>query len=313
MGSLALADECAKQADEILFVISGGDEAIAAITERGYRFHAVAAHENERQALRAFRPDVILVNKLNNDPTYIKSLKGLTDLLVTIDDAGEGAKLADLRVNSLYYTPDAVTDPRYIALRNEFQEIHGRSKRINDEVQELFIAQGGSDTHGFTSRIIRALEGMMTRPHCTVIIGPAFKHEAELRSATEASSLDLTVVRNARNMAELMWNADLAITAAGLTMFELLCVGTPGLVVCAEPFEVETAARLEKAGTVLNLGFGGRLDYTRLPQSVDALAEDVETRGAMSRCGKQLVDGKGCERIVRLIRERAKELSGSRS
>src|SRR2546422_90113 len=95
MGSLALADECAKHSDEILFIISGGDEAMAALTENGYRFQTAATVEDERRALRAFRPDVILVNKLNNDPSYIKSLRGLADIVVTIDDAGEGAKLAD--------------------------------------------------------------------------------------------------------------------------------------------------------------------------------------------------------------------------
>lgn len=307
MGSLALAEECAKHSDETLFVISGGDEAIAAITERGYQFHAAATFESEQQILRSFRPDVILVNKLNNDPAYIRALKEFAELVVTVDDTGEGAKHAGLRVNPLYHIPDAVTDPQCIALRSEFQEIHRRTRATKNEVQELLVTQGGSDTYGFTPRIIRALEKMVGRPHCTVVIGPAFRHQAELQEAMQGSELDLTVVRDACNMGELMWNADLAITAGGLSMFELACVGTPSLVICAEPFEVETAARLEKAGGVVNLGFGGTLDYTRLPALVDALAEDAEVRGTMSHCGKQLVDGKGCERIVRLIRERVVE------
>ena len=306
-GSLALADECAKRADEILFIISGGDEAITAIRERGYRFHAVPAWEAEQQILHTFHPDVILVNKLNNPARYIRSLKSLAGLVVTIDDAGEGAQCADLKFNVLYHVPGAITDSQYVALRDEFQVMHGREKAISSQVRELLVLQGGSDTYGFTPRIIHALEGMRIRPHCTVVLGPAFKHESELRTATEASTLDLTVERNARNMAELMWKADLAITAGGLTIFELFCVGTPSLVVCGELFEVETAARLEKAGAVVNLGFGGTLDYTRLPESVDALAENAVMRSTMSRCGKQLVDGEGCERIVGLIRERVLE------
>ncbi len=307
MGSLALAEEFAKHADEALFVISGGDEAIAAIRERGYQFHAAAAMESEQQILRSFRPDVILVNKLNNDPDYIKWLKGFASLVVTIDDAGEGARHADFRINVLYPMPDAVTDSQYIALRSEFQEAHEQARAIRLEVRELLVIQGGSDTYGFIPRIIRSLEGLKICLHCTVVVGPAFRHELELREALTASSLDITVVRSARNMAELMREADLAITAGGLTMFELSCVGTPSLVVCAEPFEVETARRFEKAGAVLNLGFGGSLDYRRLPASVDDLAADAERRRAMSRCGKQLVDGKGCERIIRLIRERVLE------
>src|SRR5437867_11101801 len=99
MGSLALADESAKQPDEMLFSISGGEEASAAIAEKGYRFHTAATWEGEQQILRRFRPDVIVVNKLNSPPEYIRSLKAYAGTVVTIDDAGEGAQHADLRVN----------------------------------------------------------------------------------------------------------------------------------------------------------------------------------------------------------------------
>ena len=307
MGSLALADEYAKQSDDLLFVISGGDEAIAAIAGRGYRHQTAATFGDEQEVLRSFRPDVIIVNKLNNDPAYIKSLKELAGLVVTMDDAGEGARHADLRVNPLYHVPEAVTDPQYVALRSEFQEFHKQAKAIRSEVRELLVTQGGSDTYGFAPRILRSLESMTIRPRCTVVVGPAFRHETELRQAVAASTLDLTVARNARNMAELMWNADLAITAAGLSMFELLCVGTPSLVVCAEPFEVETAARLEKTGAVVNLGFGRDVNYAQLPKAVEALVMDTERRRQLSIRGKQLVDGLGCERIVGLIRDRVVE------
>lgn len=310
MGSLALADECAKQ-DEVLFVLSGGEEAFAAITEKGYRWHAATTWEAEQQIFRQFQPDVIVVNKLNSPPEYIRSLKACAGTVVTIDDAGDGGQHADLRINPLYYAPAALNDPQYITLRREFQVVHCRAKVIHNEPRELLITQGGSDTHGFTPHIIRALESMKIRPHCTVVIGPAFKHEAELRSATETSSLDLTVARNARNMAELMWKADLAITAGGLTMFELACVGTPAVVVCAEPFEVETASRLEKAGAVVNLGFGSDLNGMEIAKSVDALASEAPTRTRMSERGRQLVDGRGCERIVGLIGGHAKASSRS--
>ena len=312
-GSIALADECRKHSDEILFVISGGDDASAVIRGHRYQLRMAESVLAEQDVFRAFRPDVILVNKLNNNPAHIKALKKLADLVVTVDDAGEGAQWADLKFNVLYHVPGALTDAQYIALRDEFQAMHGREKAIQPQVRQLLVMQGGSDTHGFTPRIIRALEQIELRPHCTVVLGPAFKHHAELQEAVDSSSLNLSIVRNVSNMAELMWETDLAITAAGLTMFELACIGTPSVVVCAEPFEVETAARLQKAGVVVNLGFGGDLDYAQVPKAVDALAAEAATRRRMSDYGKQLVDGRGCERIVRLIRERAKELSGSRS
>jgi len=303
-GSVALADECQRQTDEVLFVISGGSETVAALIERGYAYSVVGSLKAELEILQAFRPDVIVVNKLNNQPAYIQSLRSLAPLIVTIDDAGQGAIHADLNINVLYPAPGAITDLQYLALRREFQEFHESERAISSDVRELLVTQGGSDTYGFTPRILRTFDDMALRPHCTVVLGPAFRHYGELEEAVNASTLDLTIVRNARNIVELMWQADLAITAGGLTMFELCCVGTPSLVVCGERFEVATAERLEQAGVVVNLGFGGGLDYAALPRAVEALAADVEKRRRMGVRGRELVDGRGAERVVRLLRER---------
>ena len=311
-GSIALADEFTRLSDEPLFILPADEEAVTAIRERGYRLRTIDSLGEEQDALRDFRPDVVIVNKLDNSPEHIASLRGLTDFIVTIDDAGEGAGHADLNINVLYHLPGAISDLKYVALRNEFQKLNGRHKTVRPEVQEFLITQGGGDTGGFTPMIIQALERMACRPHFTVVIGPAFRHHAELASAVRASTLDLTLIYNARNMSELMWDADLAITAGGLTMFELACIGIPSMVICGEPLEVETAARLDKAGVVANFGFGGDVRETQLAETVDALAMNLEERRRMSVRGKELVDGRGCQRIVGLIRERVARVHGSR-
>ena len=41
-------------------------------------------------------------------------------------------------------------------------------------------------------------------------------------------------------MAELMYKADLAITAAGMTMFEALCVGTPVIAIPQDQLQKDT-------------------------------------------------------------------------
>jgi len=312
-GSLALAGECVRGGDEVLFVISGGEEATTAIADCGHRVRAVDSLACEQELYHSFRPDVILVNKLDNPPDYVRALKGTSPFVVTVDDAGEGAKWADLNINALYPIPGAVTGPEYIMLRDEFRPMRSRDRTVGKTVTELLITQGGSDTYGFTPKIVQALDAMISRPHCTVVVGPAFRHDGELREALDASRLNVSVVRNARNMADLMWRADLAITAGGVTMFELAAVGTPSLVICGELFEIQTARRLEEAGAMVNLGFGGDLDYSGVAKAVDGLAEDLEWRRRLSLRGKSLLDGRGCERIVRLIRERVAALGGCRS
>ena len=306
-GSIALADEFAKHSVETLFLLAEGEEAVSLIVERGYKVCTVPSRAHEDEALKAFGPDVIILNKLKNPPEHVKSLREFASLIVTIDDAGQGARHANLNINAMYYIDGAVVDTRFVGLRREFQEAHGWEKPISNEVRELLITQGGGDTGGFTPVIVRALERVRCRPHCTVVTGPAFQHHAEFQQSLNASTLDLTHVHNAQNMCQLAWEADLAITAGGLTMFELACVGTPSIVVCGEPFEVEPGIRLDKAGAVVSLGFGGGVDYAKLPDLVDDLSNGVEVRRRMSARGKESVDGRGCERTVGLIRERLEQ------
>jgi len=306
--SIALADECVRYFDDISFMVSDEAETVYIIKARGYEFFTVNSLLREQEVITFFQPDLVLVTMLNNPPSYIKFLKEFPCFVVTVDDAGEGAKSADLNINVLYPIPGAVTGLKFLALRNEFQKAHKKVNTIREDIQELLVTQGGSDTYGFTPQIIRALEGVGWRPHCTVVVGPAFQHEVDLDKAVQSSTLDLTIRRNPPHMHQLMEKADLAITAGGLTMFELACVGTPSLVICGEPFEVETAQRLENAGVVVNLGFGGNLDFARVPIALYVLAGNSDKRRHMSLRGKQLIDGRGSERVVGMIRERVEAL-----
>ena len=303
-GSIALADEFSKSSDEIIFVLSEGEKAIELLEGRGYQTCIAESVEEELVLLRRFQPHVVIVIKLNNEPQYIKALKALTQHLVTIDDAGDGSRYADTRINVLYHTYGAETDPKYITLRSEFRGLHERGKRVRREVQELLIMQGGSDTYGFTPSIVHGLEGLSIRPRCNLILGPEFRHEKELAASLATSSLDFTVLNNPHNLGELMWRADLAVTAGGLAMFELASVGTPSIVVCGERFEEETASGLEQSGVVVNLGFGAAINYDDVSRKINDLALDWSKRKRMSVRGRKLVDGKGCERIVGMVRQR---------
>jgi spore coat polysaccharide biosynthesis predicted glycosyltransferase SpsG len=104
-------------------------------------------------------------------------------------------------------------------------------------------------------------------------------------------------------MAALMLRADLAVTAGGITLFELACLGTPAIVVCGERFEMETAERMHEAGAALHAGFGGDLEPARLSSALDSLAGDFELRKRMSARGREMVDGQGAHRVMALIRE----------
>lgn len=306
-GSLALAHAFRSSGIDVLFLINGDAEAMALIREDGFHLEIVDAGEGadtrELALIQQYRPDAIVVNRLNNPAGYLQSLKTLSRMLVVLDDNGPEARVADVNINVLYHLDGAVSDPRYIALREEFQHYHRQERAIPEVISSILVTQGGSDTYGFTPMIVTALKSIPGNFLVTVVTGWAFRHFAHLEAALQGDQR-FRVVHGTKDMAGLMTTSDLAITGGGNTMFELACVGTPAIVVCAEEFEVETARRLAAEAAVINLGFGGRLGTDTLARAARDLMDAPQMRRHMSTRGKELVDGQGSQRIAQLVREK---------
>ncbi|MCW7536782.1 hypothetical protein OOT46_02800 [Aquabacterium sp. A7-Y] len=280
------------------FVVSREEEGCTLLRERGHRVAVAASWEQEQHVYQAAKPDVMVLSRLQNPPATMEQLRATGALLVTLDDAGPGAALADLRINPLYWVEDALTDPHFIMLREEFREAWASPLRINDEVKSVLLMQGGSDTHGFLKKILRALAPLKGEFEVQLLKGPAFAEDEELDREIGIWGDDLRLHANCSRMAALMQSADLAITGAGLTLLECLCVGLPTLTVSAEPWETETAARVARLGATVDMGFGADLDGAALLAEVEAIRSDPLRRHRMAMRGRELVDGRGSERIA---------------
>lgn len=309
-GSIVLAEALAALGHEVSFVLSRREEGAALLLRRGQRTIVAPSLGEQVRAMGDLAPHAIVVNKLTSPTEELLALRRLDALLATIEDTGEGSRCADLRINVLYHVPDAITDLRYIALRGDPLRLHGRPRSVPVVAGSLLVMQGGADTHGFLPRIVAALGSAGFDGRITVVVGPAFAHWPALRAAVDGSGLAVSVTQDPPDLTERMAGADLAITAAGITLFELLCVGTPCVVVSAERFEVETAERVAQQGAAVSLGFGGDLDAASLGRVVGELAHDAGARRRLASRGRELVDGRGAERTAKLIEERVEARRG---
>ncbi|GAH05045.1 unnamed protein product, partial [marine sediment metagenome] len=249
---------------------------------------------------------VIIVNQLNSPSEFLQELKKRTNLLVTIDDAGPGAVVADIRFNPEYYLPDSYFGPEFVPLRQEFQDFNKKNKESKKQVESILVTLGGSDTYGFLPKVVQALSGIPKTIEVKVIIGPAFNHHTQLDEVIKRANRPFTVLKSITNMAEFLFNSDLVVCSAGLTLFEAACVGTPAVVVCGELFEEETAKMMKKNGFGINLGFGKNIIERIIFKKTLDLIMDFDRRKKMSQIGRKLVTGCGCERIAKIILEGAK-------
>ena len=117
-------------------------------------------------------------------------------------------------VGSDYYLFDA-------ALRR----LADREVPWRDPPERGLITMGGSDVGNATPDAVRAFDG--TDLEIDVIVGPGFQNEAEIEAAVRETDATFDVVRDPDDLPRRMFEADLAVTALGLTVYELLALRTP--------------------------------------------------------------------------------------
>ena len=249
--------------------------------------------------------DCIIVDALNVSENIMNLFSNNSKLLVSLDHVGSGRFYSDILLNVLYRTTPKLQDPieyngfEYLIVDNHFKQFNEKDKTIKKNVLKILIIQGGSDTHGLMPKIINDLNGLAYKGECVALIGHAFKHRQELEDAIKNSDLKITVLNDIKDPWKLFYDVDIAITGGGVTLFELLCVGTPCITLTGESKELETMAYLKDLTIMLGLYDG--IQKTKIRDAVDDLIKDYEKRIEMSEKGKQMIDGAGAKRLLTLM------------
>lgn len=227
-------------------------------------------------------------DRQNTDINHAKQVKECDIALVTFDDRGSGACLADLNIAALAFDETEILEgnkvlkgPCYLPLNPEI----ARYKHLRNEQSRIVVSMGGSDTYGVTVKVVRLLKAMGRG--ATVIVGPAFQHEHELNSVIDGS---FQLKRALPSLMEEFSHYDLAITGGGITPFEANAAGLPCVVIANEDFEILVGQGLEKLGGTLFAGHYSQID-------VSLLSKDLPIK-KMSQLGMEQIDLNGTSRIL---------------
>lgn len=149
--------------------------------------------------------------------------------------------------------------------------------------ERVLVLLGGADVAGRGP----VLSKMLTSRgfHVDLIQGPAV---SEAYPDTESS---IRVHRSPANLPELMASCAWAVSNGGASMLELMTLGKPVFVVPQTSLETALSKEIEGHGALLGSG-------EELPEIPDEAAMRTAAQNAWS-----LVDGKGPERIIRLMEQ----------
>lgn len=325
--SRALADELVQAGARVQFIVPNIPAGVHKLREWGMDVLEIPYESTDEKKISQIERqmagegiDVAIVDILESATPLMCYMANKADLLVSLDDIGDGRVWADLLINIIHHPSRPagahyreINDLNHVVLRPEFHKAHQRDKVIPDTVRKLLVSQGGSDTFGGLIQLAEALEMLPEQVEVHLLVGPAFLHDDPLAAIIARVGRRFVLQRDVRDMAGLMQQMDLAITGGGKTLFELASVGVPFIVSTEEPRELETAAIVARDVLCENLGLRREVGAARIAQTVRRLVADREQRLAMSRSGKEAVDGRGAMRSVRQIAKawrKKRELAG---
>ena len=218
----------------------------------------------------------------------------------------------NLNANELPYVSTCrdtqfVLGPEYLMLRQEFWDKSNFFVRAT--VHNILVVLGGSDPYGLMPSILNMLDDMQYDFVINAIIGPFAENEHNLKQIVDKSRHSISLFRAPDRIQELMLQADLAISAGGQTLYELLRVGCPTVAVevaLNQKKQLEALVELGCLHTICNAADNSVV--SSIAKSVHFLLSDYQLRSSMSNLGQQLLDGQGALRVANLLKSAIREL-----
>jgi UDP-2,4-diacetamido-2,4,6-trideoxy-beta-L-altropyranose hydrolase len=260
----------------------------------------------------------LVLDLLNYSEDYYGYLKSrLTSTCVILDDGEHREIDASVVVNfsitqdrNFYrrarkYATRYLIGPPYFFLDEAI--IKARPLTPGQKAERVFINQGGSDPFGLTAKIIRALELDKFEQEFHVVLGGLLQdeHRIELEHLKDDLHGEYRFYSSLPKFAmyALMGKSDLAISAAGNTLYELAFLGVPTLVLSHDQCHDVVACAFAKNHAVMNLGIGANVSEPQIVAAVKRLINDEPDRKALSKNARSLFDsGVGTSLTEELIR-----------
>jgi len=266
--------------------------------------------EETSRLVRENHGDWLVVDGYQFGAEYQDRLNASGLKLLFLDDCGHANRYsADLVLNqnlhaneSLYRnrTPETelLLGARYALLRREFLSWRNWKREIPSRASKVLVTLGGSDPDNATERVIEGVKLARQDMEVTILVGVSNPHHAHLKKAT-AGLAGISLVENARNMAELMAASDIAIAGAGSTCWELCFLGLPSLLIDLAENQRPVSQELDRLGVAVDLGNSADVSPRKIADELVSLIGSPERRATMCERGRALIDGNGAARVCR--------------
>lgn len=310
--SLSIAEMLQKRGQQVCFIMKSYPGSYEPILEKGFSVFLLSPMVCNG-TLNAQLSEIIECNSINvfindiknTDSDYVNHLKNLGLTVVNFDDLGQGRSNADILIDAFYPSKNNGTinhhnfGPSFIILREEFRKARNHPRVIKKEISDIAIMMGAANTGNFLDRVLKTLGRIPESVKCHVILSKAVQNAGLFQ--IEYPNKNFFYYYQPENIADILLNADLAITGGGISMCECCTLGTPSIIIPQVPHEEKNALMFQAAGAVSAFEYDPDLSEDRLFARLHSIMTDSQQRIVISHNAKKYVDGKGMDRIMQIL------------
>jgi UDP-2,4-diacetamido-2,4,6-trideoxy-beta-L-altropyranose hydrolase len=191
----------------------------------------------------------------------------------------------------------------YVLLHDEFTTSRlGEESEVPSRALRLLVTIGGSDSKDVTGLVLEALL-LLNDPdlEVTLITGHTYAYCDTLRKRAAQAPFTVKVIGSVNDMHVHMASADLVVSAAGTTCWEAAYMGKPALLFAWVDNQLNNGHLLHERGVVEYLGWSDDATPSMVMERIGQLVEDQATRAGMAKRGRELIDGLGRDRVLKVM------------
>lgn len=217
--------------------------------------------------------------------------------------------------------PYFILGPKFTPLREQFQNEDNAKTNIEEETKELLqtnqsatndvgakgknilVLTGGGDPCHVALNIAKEVPESSTELKYTFVVGSASKDYEAIKEIEKNNSRIIRVLSNVSDMASLMKQSDLAISAAGSTLYELCACGIPTITYVFADNQIQAAKCFAEKEILINYGdIRNDKNFAKgLLEKANLLNEDFDKKARISAKMIGVTDGCGAKNLAREI------------
>jgi spore coat polysaccharide biosynthesis predicted glycosyltransferase SpsG len=260
------------------------------------------------QEVRRLNAAAVVVDTPSVTEGYLNELASTGTLVMSFDHRGEIRFPSAIVVNPLLapgvddyeFQPGTqlLLGARYALVRSEVRRVRPLRAQEPPQPFRALVALGDDDPNHESGELAKLLLNCPKVGKVDIIVRNFHPDLEALQALANESSERLSVSTEPAEIAARLARAHFAVSAGNSWSLELACIGVPQMIIVQDEAHWSTAQRLEEEGAAQCLGWHENTTAGTLRTAVANLLGDAMDRQAMARCGRQLIDGRGNDRLV---------------